>query len=281
MLEVLLQILIIIGYLLLFLLGIAVVLLLIVLYYPVSYRFYLEKEAEKTEYQFCFRWLFGLLKGRYMYPEPKVFQLFLFGRPWEPMGSKNKEESKTSKNKKTPQSVKKNVAKEERVMDKKESVSSESTSEEAPSEEKKSILDKMKSRGRGILDKIISIRDTICYYYEIVKDESTHALITMVFGEIINVVRYLKPKKKSADLLVGTGSPDTTGYLCGVYGMFAAALGPKFVFTPDFTRKVFEGTLDFRGNTNIFVLIMVVLRIYKNKDFSTFMQKIKKNKTAA
>ncbi len=280
MLEILLQILIIIGYTLLILLGITVILLLVVLYFPVSYRFHLEKEANRTEYQLRFRWLFGLLTGHFDYPEPKGFRLYLFGKPWNPMKRNEKKEAAPNQNINKQTSSKNSDT--NAVSEPNHTTSaSEDTSEAHISEEKETVWDKFKAKLGNLIDKISSIRDTICYYYEIAKDESTHNVITLLFGEIVNVIKYLKPKKKSANLLIGTGSPDTTGYLCGLYGMFASSLGPKFIFTPDFTRKVFEGTLDFRGNTNIFVLIMVILRIYKNKEFSTFMQKIKKKKAEA
>lgn len=72
MLTVVLQILKIIGLILLVLLGLILFVLLLVLFMPIVYRVQAKQEPsfEKPQISVKVRWLFGLLRGRFLYPDP-------------------------------------------------------------------------------------------------------------------------------------------------------------------------------------------------------------------
>jgi len=95
--EVILKILAVLGVLLLILLGAVLLLLLLVLFVPVTYKVKGVKNSEKAELSARARWMFGLLRVRYAYPEPgrltvKILWFTLLGA--EKKGRKPKKKSK-------------------------------------------------------------------------------------------------------------------------------------------------------------------------------------------
>ena len=75
--------------------------------------------------------------------------------------------------------------------------------------------------------------------------------------------------------MFGTGSPDTTGYAYGVYGMLSPSLGNRLMVTPDFTRAVLEGDLDIAGRITVFTIIWNGMKVLLDKKLRRFVQKMK------
>ena len=59
----------------------------------------------------------------------------------------------------------------------------------------------------------------------------------------MKVMKSAGPKHVRIELVFGTGSPDTTGYLYGGYCVLASALGAGFWVTPDFEREQEQGSV--------------------------------------
>ena len=79
MLTILFKILSILGILLLILLGIALAVILLVLFFPVCYKMSGKKTAEEMLFDAKMKWLFGLVRVTYSYPVPgKLLAKVLF-----------------------------------------------------------------------------------------------------------------------------------------------------------------------------------------------------------
>lgn len=79
MLTILFKILSILGIVLLILLGIALVVILLVLFFPISYKAAGKRTAEEFWITARVKWLFGLLRMNCDYPDPgKICVKFLF-----------------------------------------------------------------------------------------------------------------------------------------------------------------------------------------------------------
>ena len=79
MLTILFKIMSILGILLLILLGIALVVILLVLFFPVCYKISGKKNAEEMQFAAKMKWLFGLVRVSYSYPVPgKLLAKVLF-----------------------------------------------------------------------------------------------------------------------------------------------------------------------------------------------------------
>ena len=69
MLDMILQILAVLGIILLVLLAVFLTIVLLVLFFPVTYHIYGKKDEEGIQCSAKIKWLFGLLRAKYSYPE--------------------------------------------------------------------------------------------------------------------------------------------------------------------------------------------------------------------
>ncbi len=312
MLAVVLKILSILGIILLILLGIAVFLLLIVLFLPIVYKV----DAKKTDTELVAnaraRWLFGLLRVMYHYPEPgniivKVLWKTVYdsgkkvakkevasekdaeiqegtehSEAWrEPSGEKGaKQEAALSQE--VIAEVEQDSAEHQNVSEEQQTFD-DAISEEQ-SAEPRSLCDKLFAKYEKIkytiqqfCDKIKHIRDNITFYKKLLQDEQTKLLLSHVLKRLGKILRHIRPRKLKADVIFGADSPDTTGYVYGVYSIFAPQLGKNVVVTPDFTQKIFLGEARVAGHITIFTLLINVLAVLLDKCLRILMRRLKKH----
>lgn len=127
----------------------------------------------------------------------------------------------------------------------------------------------------GIYDKIKEIWKNISYYSALLQEENTKQLYGYACQRLAKILKNIRPRRIRADILFGTGSPDTTGYVFGLYCMFYPALGAGCVVTPDFERAVLEGRLEISGHITLFVLGMNLVRLMLDKRLRLFISKLK------
>lgn len=301
MLSIVLKILSLFGILLLYLSGVAVLLVLLVLFFPVSYRLKGRKESEKKTVSARGSWLFGFLRIRFDYPEPgrilvKVLPFTVFDSG-KKAGSKTKndsleqatdaarkanadassEDSQAGKDDKGQNNAKQDCAPSENTAAGSES-SDASDEGDAGNVSDSSILKKIKKIKytiRGIYDKIKNIWKNISYYIGLLQEEETQRLFSHVIFRAGKILRNIRPRRIRGQVLFGTGSPDTTGYAYGVYGMLSPFLGNNLFVTPDFTRAVLEGDINISGHITVFTILWNVLKVLLDKKLRRFIKKIK------
>ena len=110
MLTILFKILSILGIVLLILLGIALVVILLVLFFPISYKAAGKRTVEEFFITARVKWLFGLLRMNCDYPDPgKIYVKFLFFTLYDSSVEKPEKTDRTSTettgNEKTPASA--------------------------------------------------------------------------------------------------------------------------------------------------------------------------------
>lgn len=306
--DVILRILSIIGIVLLILLGMVLLSLLLVLFWPVTYRIKGEKDSEKLSVTAKADWL-GLLRVRYAYPEPgKVVIRFL----WKTLADTG-QPKKTSEKKQESGKQAENAEPEEKAVPVESETSMEAPEEEVgpesaePAAEAESgseaagaessaaesaedaeetaqnkpfsrILEKIqkiKYTISNIYDKIKGIWANISYYTDLLREEDTALLWKHVKLRLGNILKDIRPRHIKANVLFGTGAPDTTGYVFGVYGMFLPVFGKNVFVTPDFNRKVLEGNVDVSGHITICTLAWNALKLLLDKKLKLFIKKMK------
>lgn len=306
MLDIFLQILSVIGILLLVILAVLLAVILLVLYFPVTYRISGEKiPEEELAVKVRANWLFGLLRLRFAYPEPgKMTVKFLWFTLYD--SGQNAASDRETEGESNPEAAQEStegsgIAEYETVRsesggtdagkeedhqegavqegavlegDVKENTAQEESQQENGSWISKKIT-KIKYTIRSIYDKIIKIWQNISYYRELWNEEDTRQLLSHVMLRLRSILKSLRPRKLKAEILFGTGAPDTTGYAFGVYGMLMPLLGPSVVVTPDFQRAVFQGNFQASGFTTLFVLLWQVLRVVTDRRLRQFMDKLK------
>lgn len=299
MLTILLKVLSILGILLLIVLGITLILILLVLFLPVTYRFRgcrrplaaFSEEGGTPEKPgmsgwLKINWFFGLLRIRFVYPKPGrlTVKILCFSLAEFPEKEKTKPSKDGKQTKKASQSSGKtdqetgNEADEEAEADR--GIQSEGGPEPALAQ-KISFIDKIECTIQRICDRIKKVCDEAEYYRELLLCEDTKGLTAHAFRRLGKILRSLRPGKLKADILFGTGSPDTTGYALGLYGILSPRLGRKVNITPDFDRAVLEGEIYASGHITVFCLLRQGVMILLDRRLRQLYRKVKAGRKTA
>lgn len=309
MLDVILQILSVLGIILLVLLAVLVTALLLILFFPVGYRVWGRKDTEHMELAARADWLFGLLRVRFSYPEPgKLTAKLLWITIYDSSDKRDEEEQnpetvavrvkdgesrveviKEEKISETEEQVTEHQEQVEgrrakRDPDEQEQIGWEKTEQEPeePEKSKKGFfsrisekITKIKYTIRTIYDKIIRIWQNISYYMELLNDKDTKLLLSHAKLRLWKILKSIRPRKLEADILFGTGAPDTTGYAYGVYGMLMPLFGSAVIVTPDFQQAILEGRFQASGHITLAVLLWHAVRIALDKRLWQLLKKLK------
>lgn len=257
MLTILFKILGILGILLLVLLGIALTVILLVLFFPLCYKASGQKSVDEMRFSVKVRWLFGLVRIFYDYPQPgKLLAKILF-LPY--MIPRTREKRKSTF---PPGSPQKAVVPPTTEIPQ-EAVPPASDSQpsvkepipEQKSTKERGFFNKIRYTVGKICDKIKHILNNITFYKDLWNDPETRGLLRHAGNRIGHILKSLRPRKLELTARIGTGSPDTTGYLYGIYGMILPQLGKDICITPDFEQAILEGNFKTSGH---FTLACVV-----------------------
>uniref|UniRef100_UPI004057B956 hypothetical protein n=1 Tax=Acetatifactor sp. TaxID=1872090 RepID=UPI004057B956 len=301
MLAVILKILSVLGILLLVLFGIVLFVVLLVLFMPIVYKADADKNIEQLKANVRIRWLFGFVRVHYNYPEPgRVFIKVLWktiydsGKTNENKKKTDEKETHTEKNdaettvlkacdSKETDAIKDNIAEIGKDINKPNATNqTEENATEDASEFHKTLSQKLFAKYEKIkytiqqfCDKIKHIWDNIIFYKKLLQDEQTKLLISHVWKHTGKILRHIRPRRLEADMIVGTGSPDTTGYVYGIYSMFSPQLGKNVFVTPDFEQKILVGTVCVAGHVTVFTLLRNVIAILLDKRLRLLLRRLK------
>lgn len=310
MTGIILKILMVIGILLLVLLGLALTVLLLVLFVPLVYRASGSMDGEKKELKAKVRWLFGLLRADCCYPEPGRFTVKLLWIKLYDSGQGNEKKPKKERRKKAgrqradsespngEQSVPESHVEEaagtgnssepptvsESVQNapgsgqdegQRETEKTGPSSETSVSQKLQDRIEKIRYTIRDKYDKIKKIWKNISYYAELLREENTLALWGHVKIRLLKILKSIRPRHIKADVLFGADSPDTTGYAFGVYGMLSPYLGSKVCLTPDFTQAILKGSFAVSGHITVSVILWNALKVAFDKKLHLFIKRMK------
>lgn len=305
MLHVILQILCIIGIVLLCLLGLLLLLILLVLFVPIRYRLIGHKEGEIFDITAKVTYLLHLVSVRFEYPEPGSLVIRVFGiRIFD---SARQKESKTEQDKdniKIPENnnedksaIEKPHVENEHDGNKHDEKSENENGHEDLQEistenvkEKKSLIErineffeKIQYTIRSICDKIKStlqkaeeLKETVDYYKNSLTKKENRKFYDRAKKRLFKVLKSIRPRVLKCDLHIGTGSPDTTGYLCAAYGMLSPILGNNVRITPDFEEAIWEGRIYIKGRITIFTILRHALGIILDRQLKIFIKELKR-----
>lgn len=305
--HVILQILAVIGIVLLVLLALLILTVLAVLFVPIRYRASGEKEADRIEgvaavsflYPFLsFKWqragnenrwalrLLGIkLKSSRKADKGKVAE------PEKTEKSKTAEPEKTEKGKadkgkagkpEKPEKAAEPVKEEKQPatpsVQNAEAEDAARQAEETGTQKTDRGSSEKKARFTisGLCDKMEKIRDNVEYYKERLTAEENRLFLKRTKERIFAVLKSIKPKVLTARVVCGTGSPDTTGYVCAVYGMLYPVIEDRISFTADFENKVLDGELSVKGKVRVATFVRHGIKILLDKQLKVFLKEMKR-----
>lgn len=274
MLGIIIKILSIIGIILLILLATVIALFLLVLLFPVSYEASGEKSKDAMRASVKARWLFGILRARYDYPEPGRFVVKLL---WiNILDSESQKSTAKKEDRSVPVHEEANTSPSDikQVEVSEDNIARNNGDEEES--EKSPLWEKIIYTIRKICDKIKDIYETVTYYIGILKEEDTKELLAHILYRMFRILKSIRPLKIAGTLQIGTGSPDTTGYIMALYGMLSPHLGKNLSVTPNFEDKILEGNLYIKGHITLGVLVYHMIRVVLDRRLRVFIKKIKR-----
>ena len=309
MLTILFKILSILGIVLLILLGVAVVVVLLVLFFPIFYKISGKKNTEELLVSARAAWLFGLLRLSYDYPEPGklVIKLLFYtlydssvekpekaddapaeeDKPSASAGTSSEEPSQAAPEAAMPVGTESSQpsrgtdsGKEEQALMPAES---ETTGQKDRTFAKTTnrlygFFEKIRYTVRRICDKIKNILQNIAFYKELWNDPDTQGLLKHAGKRLGHILKKLRPRKLTVTAVIGTGSPDTTGYLYGIYGMVLPKLKKGICITPDFEQAVLEGDFKASGHFTAACVLFHSLRLLMDRRLQELRDKIREYK---
>lgn len=302
MLHVILQILAIMGIILLCILGFALLLVVVVLFVPVRYVAEGKRDTQETTLLIKATYLLHMLMVKYRYPEPGSMVVKLFGikifdsaKGAEADAEKEKTgiaEGQKAENLKTNSkhnAEEKNETEETSETEEKDSNGAGNVNKQAEREEnteKKTIADKIQytfhkicDKIKDIIAKIRRILENVSYYREVLTKPENKKMYGRMKNRAIKVLKSIRPRVIRADLHIGTGQPDTTAYIYGIYGMVVPVFGKnsKYIrIMPDFENTVYEGTVFFKGKITLFSILVQAGKVLLDRQLYTFLKQLKR-----
>lgn len=307
MLDIVLNLLSILGIVLLVLLGVVFMVLLLVLFFPFTYRISGQKDAGEISVQVKAHWLFGLLRAHFAYPEPgqltvkalffKIFDSGEVDRKGD--GDKNAPDKSPSETVKPDIPKEDTVPREEIPHEKDDGEQAERTEvkpqeghpkeadispEEPTAAGKKSFYDKISTKYAKIkytilkiYDRIKDVWENISFYQKLLTEENTRELFKHACFRVGRILKGIRPRKLKTDVVFGAASPDTTGYLYGAYCMFSPKLGKDIHVVPDFTQAIFEGKLYAAGHITVIQILFHGIGLLLDKRLRILLRRLKKH----
>ena len=293
MISILLIILKIIGITLLVIFGLFLLLLLVVLFVPVRYRF-------KGNYDDSFHckgkitWLLHLVSIRIEVEKEVVTSIRILGIPLSVFIKKKKEaafQTEAEESNKQKQSESQTVEQIEEKQAEIFSVTEEVQTEKISFIQKiKNIIHNIKQKIHNIIEKIKNviekIKDFICNikskkkqlkrYLRILQSDTTKAAFVLCKKKIFKMLKHVFPRKLHADLTFGFEDPATTGYILAIYGMLPAFVGKSIILHPDFDKQIFQGSFKVKGAIRAWTLLYQVLSILMDKNCRKLYHIVKK-----
>jgi len=292
--SVVLKILSILGIILLCLLALAVAALLLALFCPVSYRGGGSARAGKYRAWFRFRWLFGLVRGFYAYPDSGSLKVKLLWLTVYDSGGKQEKASSEDK-------LSRQVAEAEQAPSEQTAIKTEKqapleqtaikTGEQVPSEQAAIEAEGQNSPNPAAsgeawpdeakeapADKLSGLKDKLTFYLEIVRDEENQELVKHGLTRLGKILKSIRPRFLRAEALVGLGEPDLTGYVYGIYWAVKPFLGKKcrMTVTPDFERRILEGEAVLGGRIMAATVLHHAVRVLLDRRLRRLLDKMKR-----
>lgn len=129
---------------------------------------------------------------------------------------------------------------------------------------------------KHLCDKIVKIWENIGYYIGVFGEDETKKAFLVCRQELYKIWKNIRPSKCRAELLLGTGEPDTTGYILAAHGILYPVIGNAIIIEPDFENQVVEGKFFLKGRITVFVLLHAVIKIYFDKNIRYFLKRFKR-----
>ena len=293
--QIVLLILKIIGIMLLILLGLAVVLLLTVLFVPVRYKlsgYHLPDRG--TALHGRVSWLMSVLRADFGYEGEGYLRIRVFGILWKGPGSKKEPPSGAEKAadrpKAAPEPVSEPKPTPEPVPVPKPSQGAAYSAEgqEQPAsgqnalrrrwEQLRRLPEKFRQWKRSIRNFLQSFREKkerLNRLLDFLRLPEVKETFRLCLRQIKGLLKHIGPRKIYLKGRFGFDDPALTGQVTGILSMLPVVYREGISLTPDFTEACLEGEFSVQGRVRAASLLALALKIWFDENFRKAYQKWK------
>ena len=138
----------------------------------------------------------------------------------------------------------------------------------------KEIIEKVKCTFRNICDTIKKIKTEVDFYKKLWDRQETKDALNNVFGQLLYLLKKIKPSKIEGDLVFGTGDPATTGQAIGAIAVLYGFFPEKLHITPDFEEKKYEGNIHVKGKLRLIHVVIIAVKLIADRNFRYVVKKV-------
>lgn len=142
----------------------------------------------------------------------------------------------------------------------------------------KTTLFGIKEKFASIKEKLVSIKSSISNIKSILTDETNKKVAGLLWKELLYLLKHFRFRKLRTDLSFSMGDPALTGQTLGVLSMMPVLYQYEFHVYPDFeSDKLYvRGTFDVKGRARGLYLLVIIIRLLKEKECRMLIKKIMK-----
>ena len=295
MLTIILGILKIIGIIILLFIALLILLLSLVLFVPIRY-FVKAEYNQQAVGEFNIHWLLYIISIKGNYKESFYYIVRVFGLK---IVDSRKEKKVVSKNKKTKQHKKTNFEnslnkeREDEVMqDLEPEIASqhleESKVEDSSSDKPKNfflakVWRKIKEtiwnirfKFKAICVRMKKFKEKIRYYLDILEDDNTKEALQLAKNQLLGILKHIKPQKLKIYIEYGDESVEQTARIMALWGMMYPIFLEHIIVMPFFEESKLYVKAYVKGRITLFVFVLVMIRIYFNKNIRVLLEQLKR-----
>ena len=299
-LDILLIVLKVIGIFVLSILGLFILLLLVVLFVPIRYKSngQFEKTEEGFEHEVYAKisWCLHIISIKFNRVQNKnvisfkILGIDFLNRKKKPKRKKTRKratkkisqgEMTTTDSPKTIVEKTENINTIKQEVDANKNVEGNVKQEQINKNEnakEKEIKPKLIQRIKAFISKLGSICEKIKNlnnvknsFIEYLKRDTSKNAIREIKNIILKLLKHVLPRKLRATVGFGFEDPSTTGKVLGAASVFYGIYGDKLELEPDFDKSVLYGKYKLKGRIRMCSLLIVALKLYRNKWIKEFI----------
>lgn len=137
------------------------------------------------------------------------------------------------------------------------------------------FLNSIKEKIRRKISDLLNIKHKIRLLRDFISDELNQEAFHLTYGSIKRLLKHILPTKLRADIIFGTGDPCSTGKALGAAAALYGFYGEHVKITPDFNNSVFEGNLYVRGRIRLITILIIVIKLLLDKKFKRLIRNVK------
>lgn len=130
---------------------------------------------------------------------------------------------------------------------------------------------------KDVFEKIRTVRSKMADIRGMIEDEDNRLAFVFVKGQALKVLRHIRPRRIQGYIRFGFDDPYQTGRILGLIYAVLRRKPKRFGITPDFEQKILETDMQIKGRVQVYYLLIVAYRIYKNENFKKAFERRRKN----